>query len=1193
MDFQINSYWNVENTYQTLNGVASIMQSGDYTGLIQLAFLIMALIGFTLFMLTQRFDMFRWFFQAFFLITLFNMPIATVTLVDKTNIESPKIVSNVPWLLAAGAWAVNNSTGWIVEKYETVFNVPDGLGLAKGDLAFGHAILKQTNKVVIRDPGLRADLIQFFKECTIYDINDGAISAKQLVGGVDSWNTIFDNTNPARFVTYNTLDGNATTDTCEKVAKILKKRVNDGIQAAIQFYGKQMFPRAQSDVIAASLYTNAIGASYSWILQSNQNASDAIKQAMFNNMWREGGTELPALLNDPARAAEVSAMAGAAMAATQAKGSQSVVTKLSQETIPHLRNWLEVMLYSLFPVVLVMLILTKADNAFNVLASYFSGFFALGLIPIFFAIINHMSLLLLRKETNALELASGVPFQASDAFDATLTDEQTAIGYLIILAIPLAVWLATRMRGSMLTYGNQLISAFNSAGASAGAAAYAGNANIGDQSIDNKNINSTSMNTYSGDMSMVSGQFSSRTSDGTTRTLTQSGNVGYEKLENRIPDSIITSQSFSSGTSMTSSTGRNVESSNSDSFATGNGASFSTTHNNDQSGTRTQGIDIQRQTGVSGADNRGYSNNASLQKNWGNQEHYSEGTDQSTTFNYGGGGHVGMGVNGGGNSAGAVTGSGANDPRNGSPAGAGGTGGGNGGAGGTGQNAQKGKDVKHGANGRFRGVDVGGQLSANVFTNRSYASNKGNQDTISEDYGRQNGVNQNIDFNQYGSRNISDQSGRSTTQTQGIGQNASVNEHADKQSSKQASDSRSNSLNQNANRSAESSYTANENHLANPQFMANVAKANGMSAMAFSYLSWAQQREMAENYLSGNHSVSQEAKEMPSQYMDGSKTLDNNGLDQINKQNHQTLPKDISSYAESYQDRAGVNPGQIKPMQVNTDRPDIVNRAEGAVTEKSGAIRTQGGKIADQSEKTAGNPNMKLSNEERIRGDMINWLGLGGVFRNTIGQSEAKPTINMARAANYQRNGHELERAAQETGVPISLVNGIAGVESGFNPRSVSPTGATGFGQFTQGRWSDVVNASTHPELQAISNLKGAALYEKRNDPRLNALATAENIKMAYVKTQDAFERNGIKDAVTSADIYAFHNTGNAGMAVAARKGKLASSAVSNFAIEKNPILYKHGKQTTAQEYMDAVNAKLENAYQTSVFARNGGNTRI
>ena len=59
---------------------------------------------------------------------------------------------------------------------------------------------------------------------------------------------------------------------------------------------------------------------------------------MFNNVWREAGTELPALMNDPSRVAEITANAGAALGAKQVQGNMSVVTKLAYEVIPQIRN---------------------------------------------------------------------------------------------------------------------------------------------------------------------------------------------------------------------------------------------------------------------------------------------------------------------------------------------------------------------------------------------------------------------------------------------------------------------------------------------------------------------------------------------------------------------------------------------------------------------------------------------------------------------------------------------------------------------------------------------------------------------------------------------------------------------------------------------------------------------------------------
>ncbi len=138
----------------------------------------------------------------------------------------------------------------VTQAYETVFSVPDSLQLQKGDLGFGISVLQKVNQAQIVDPGLEADLMQFFKECTVYDIQDGAINPQTIMSGTDPFNTVFTQTSPARYVTTNTLTANPTTDTCLATGTLLLIRVTDAEQKAEQMYGKEMYPQV-TDASAA------------------------------------------------------------------------------------------------------------------------------------------------------------------------------------------------------------------------------------------------------------------------------------------------------------------------------------------------------------------------------------------------------------------------------------------------------------------------------------------------------------------------------------------------------------------------------------------------------------------------------------------------------------------------------------------------------------------------------------------------------------------------------------------------------------------------------------------------------------------------------------------------------------------------------------------------------------------------------
>jgi conjugal transfer mating pair stabilization protein TraG len=161
------------------------------------------------------------------------------------------------------------------------------------------------------------------------------------------------------------------------------------------------------------MYLNAVSTSYDWLLQSSQSASDALKQGMFNNMWRQAGTSLPSMLNDPAQVAEVTALAAEGQAAAQANTSNSVMSLLGQEVIPHMRNWIEAILYAMFPVIVILMVVMTSDGAKKVLGGYMMSLAWIGMWPVLFAVINHLSLMYLKHKANALGLAPGVPFPLS------------------------------------------------------------------------------------------------------------------------------------------------------------------------------------------------------------------------------------------------------------------------------------------------------------------------------------------------------------------------------------------------------------------------------------------------------------------------------------------------------------------------------------------------------------------------------------------------------------------------------------------------------------------------------------------------------------------------------------------------------------------------------------------------------------
>lgn len=666
IDVEIATYWNVETLYYVFNGVASIMAGAGFSGLLKMVFLFALTIGIFAYAGNRQLELASWFIQALIFTTLLNLPITRVAITDKTGLEPPRVVDNVPFALAIVAQTANVTFGWATQSYETVFGVPSELGLQQGDLAFGHRILKSTNKAMIRDPGLRSDLMQYIKECTLYDIKDGAITADQVIGQTDTWNTIFSNTSPARFVTYNTLTPSPITDTCTNTAVVLKARVDGGLVAAQTFYGKQAFTRASTDALASSLFASAIGTSYDWILASSSTASDAMKQAMFNNIWRDAGAELPALMSDSSRIQELQNMAGAAQAARQADGSNATLSMLAQETLPHMRNWLEAIIYAMFPIAVVLMVVVSQEGAKKVIGGYMMSLAWIGLWPVMFAVINHLSLMHLRHKMAALSLASGVPFQLSDAFDATLGDEQAAIGYLVVLVPFISGALIRLGQGGFMGVADKMVSGFSSAGALVGAGMASGNISMGQAGIDTASVNTTSMHKYDSNIGLSGGAASIGYGNGDIGTLAANGSMALQQFQNRMITSLsldnrLQSERAQEGhESDITGTGRQVANRH------GDASTFTDVFGHDTMRGATQHTGVGAQYLRTGSESGSHGSGQTLNRSWADRSSFNAGTGAQDT------GYMGIGVgrgrgDGGGDSAGGGNGVGGDPTRPGMP----------------------------------------------------------------------------------------------------------------------------------------------------------------------------------------------------------------------------------------------------------------------------------------------------------------------------------------------------------------------------------------------------------------------------------------------------------------------------------------------------------------------------------------------
>jgi conjugal transfer mating pair stabilization protein TraG len=913
---EIITYWNVETLYQFFNGVAAIMNSSTFTSAARLAIGVSLLFGLRYWLGGRLSEFISQYALAIVFFMIFTTAKSDVLITDRTNQEPPRVVGNVPTVLAGSVLATNAIGTWLTYTYEATFNIPAEIGIARGDLGFGHRILKNVNRVKIADAGLNADLMQYIKECTLYDIKDGVITENDLLKSTNSWETIFNNTSPARFVTIGALSGSPQLETCTAAGALLQIRVSDGIAAAERFYGRNTFSRTDTDTVAAGLYASAIATSYSWILGASANSSDAIKQAMFNNLWREAGSTIPAMLNDPARVSEVNALMSQAAAARAADGANSSLSLLAQESIPHIRNWLQAILLGFFPIFVLLMLVMANEERFAMMKGYLKTLAWVELIPVVFAMINHLSLIILSKKMAALKLATtnGVTFQLSDVFDATIQDEQSMLGAMIVAA-PFITWgLIHIASGQIAGFVDRAFQGTSSANAGIAPELSRGNLSLGNMSLDNRSLNNASHFKFDSTLAVAGGGANIAYANGALASFAANGTTAMSQLQNSIVQRISAASSVSAGTGISSTDGVTATQGQQSAGRDYSQAGYTESFDNSRDRTSNQGVSNRSGINVVGGvgNDRVVSGETSSSTGRNSTTNLTEGSSRSMDGQLGvatGGGR--SGGTGGGSSAGGVE----------IP------GGGAGGGGARGKSGGKGGGVA-GAVGEVLDrlplprVNLSGstQYRASASTGRNFSATDGSSDATR--------TSQSFNYAVQGVGGTENAAGVSSSQSNRESRSATKSSGTEFSSSADAGFREDSSITNNANFSRNDSLSIQRDLERDPAFIEKVARSRGMSVARFAAGGNEFMMETMQQYAWQRESMQ---VQMPRAF-DNGKAVPGTSDDIKGryKDGAASIPNNVSSTASEAKRKSGFRgTGAVSP---NMTQNELIDAARSAAT---------------------------------------------------------------------------------------------------------------------------------------------------------------------------------------------------------------------------------------------------------------------
>jgi len=493
--YDVYAYWNVTQLVAIFNGIAAIAGHNDFAGLLRAIAVLGLIIAAIASLVRMRGeDLGTWMiFLVIFYAGLF-LPRVTVIVVDRTSLNPPQAVANVPLGVAFFASMTSHVGDWLTRSFETVFALPNEVRFQGAGLMFGSRVMQEARRSEIDQPVLQRDMVQFVKECVVPELINRTLDIDTLVRSTTIWGDIGAPgvLNPGRLVTY---DLGASVDTCPAVYAVLDVRINGATAREQTRLGRLLNPYEPNPVNASALVAAQLPVVTSLLLAASSAASETIRQNMMINLMRDSSVAIPQLLADPAA---VQAALAQAQAEVTAQSAFVNMAKMAESALPKIRNVVEILVIAVFPII-ILLIVAAGSKAGFVIKSYIMAFVWVQLWAPLYAILNYVATL--ESATSAQAAAQGIAgftLSTTAIIGSTIISEQAVAG-MMTLAIPVIATMIVAGGAQALTHmTSTVMGPAQSSAQTAGAAAGAGNVGFGNAtwdtaSWDNRNAHSWSL----------------------------------------------------------------------------------------------------------------------------------------------------------------------------------------------------------------------------------------------------------------------------------------------------------------------------------------------------------------------------------------------------------------------------------------------------------------------------------------------------------------------------------------------------------------------------------------------------------------------------------------------------------------------------------------------------------------------------
>lgn len=432
MIYTIYSYWNITELTGVFNAIAALVGSSDYGGALRFLVLV-AVMSLAMAVLSGRGRMDE-FWQWTLMVALLNgfllAPKATVQLVDETGTNPPAVISNVPLGLAAIASSVSTIGYWLTTAYETVYALPSDLNFEANGMMFGQRVQKEILYLKPATVAWQNDFNNYYTQCLAPDILSGQLSQDTINTSSNIW-SLLGNTNPGLYVTLSTV---GTVNCPTAYADLNTRLTTSEVPTTLQQYAESALPQTTSPTLAVNGVSNTIVDSESYFNGIATSANAAVQQGVVSNAIIDAHCNMLAQTSNTALANECLTQSEGFR---QTNSSYQAMANIAQSSMPKVRNAIELILYAIFPIILIFGVVA-GHKALTVLAGYVRSLVWIQLWPPLYAVVNYMMNVHASYWANATG-GNAMALQYQQWIASSSVSDQAIAGMLVV-AIPPIAW---------------------------------------------------------------------------------------------------------------------------------------------------------------------------------------------------------------------------------------------------------------------------------------------------------------------------------------------------------------------------------------------------------------------------------------------------------------------------------------------------------------------------------------------------------------------------------------------------------------------------------------------------------------------------------------------------------------------------------------------------------------------------------